>query len=266
MQLAIQQSKMGKDAAMMLIQQATHCIMHLEKCSGEKILTMLLAIGAEMFQKWRVGASLKMYLEHVEPIVRTAILGTPWHPKQWKVPMKEDGDEIGKVSLSNSTTCAFMSGVAPLIDFIFQHEEDIELKNEWHGLINAYNPANELQRKPTTFTDDEIEEFQMLIDDFYRRWIKLVGCEGITNYIHMLGSGHIAYYLEKHHNLYKFSQQNWESLNEKMKATYFRNTQRGGNYGKNTRETEASYLLSVLKVFQRELLWLSGIGDQIFST
>lgn len=41
----------------------------------------------------------------------------------------------------------------------------------------------------------------------------MVGQEGITNCIHMLGSGHIVYYSEVHRNLYKFSQQNWESLN-----------------------------------------------------
>jgi hypothetical protein len=29
-------------------------------------------------------------------------------------------------------------------------------------------------------------------------------------------------------------------------------------------ENERFYLLSTLKVFQRELLWLSGIGDEIF--
>ncbi len=129
--------------------------------------------------------------------------------------------------------------------------------------VTYYNEAIELLRKPTNFSDDEIEEFQTLVDDFYKLWVELVGREGITNYIHMLGSGHIAYYLQVHRNLYKFSQQNWESLNEKMKVTYFRNTQRGGNWGKN--EREGSYLLSVIKVFQRELLWLSGIGDETFT-
>ena len=81
----------------------------------------------------------------------------------------------------------------------------------------------------------------------------------------MLGSGHISHYLKQHKNLYIFSQQNWESLNEKMKITYFRNTQHGGNYGKNMHETEQKELLSVLKTFQQELLWLSGIGEKIFT-
>jgi hypothetical protein len=39
------------------------------------------------------------------------------------------------------------------------------------------------------------------------------GKEGITNYIHMLGRGHISYFKKQHRNLYKFSQQGWEGLN-----------------------------------------------------
>jgi len=139
------------------------------------------------------------------------------------------------------------------------------LREDWLEMLEHYNPAIKLLRKPTDFSDEEIEEFQSLIDSFYEKWIALVGTEGITNYVHMLGSGRIQYCLLVHRNLYKFSQQNWESLNEKMKTTYFRNTQREGKYGKNTPENERFYLLSILKVFQRELLWLSGIGDEIFA-
>ncbi len=172
--------------------------------------------------------------------------------------------EIALVSLSNTKTRQLMTCLEPLIDYIFQHPDDATARQDWLELLDYYNPAIELLRKPTEFSDEEIEEFQTLVDSFYEKWIKLVGSEGITNYVHMLGSGHIRYYLILHRNLYKFSQQNWESLNEKMKTTYFRNTQRGGNYGKNTVENERYYLLSILKVFQRELLWLSGIGDELF--
>jgi len=54
----------------------------------------------------------------------------------------------------------------------------------------------------------------------------------------MLGSDHISHYLKQQQKFYKFSQQNWESWNIKMKATYFQNTQCGGNYEKNMHETE----------------------------
>jgi hypothetical protein len=95
-----------------------------------------------------------------------------------------------------------------------------------------------------------LNTFSLLLTLFNEKWIALVGCEGITNYIHMLGSGHVRYYLTVHRNLYKFSQQNWESLNEKMKITYFRSTQRGGHYGgKNTQENERYYLISDLPAY-----------------
>jgi hypothetical protein len=71
------------------------------------------------------------------------------------------------------------------------------------------------------------------------------GKEGVTNYIHMLSSGHIQYYMKIHRNLYKYPQQGWESLNEKFKLTFFNNTQCGENFGKNTDEAERSYLKSI---------------------
>jgi hypothetical protein len=50
-------------------------------------------------------------------------------------------------------------------------------------------------------TDEEQEAFQELIDDFFEIWVDLFSTEGITNYIHLLGSGHILY--EQHmHRLY----------------------------------------------------------------
>jgi hypothetical protein len=80
----------------------------------------------------------------------------------------------------------------------------------------------------------------------------------------MLGSGHIKHYMVLHHNLYKFSQQGWESLNEKLKLIFFNHTQRGGNFGAHSAEAERSYLKSVYKALQRELLWILGVGENHF--
>ena len=77
-------------------------------------------------------------------------------------------------------------------------------------------------------------------------------------------SDHIKYYMELHRNLYKYSQQGWESLNSKFKQVYFRHTQRGGNYGCNTEENERTHLCSIMKAFQREVLWISGEAENHF--
>jgi hypothetical protein len=41
----------------------------------------------------------------------------------------------------------------------------------------------------------------------------------------MLGGKHIHYYMAQYGNLYKYSQQGWESLNEKFKLSFFNHTQ-----------------------------------------
>lgn len=84
----------------------------------------------------------------------------------------------------------------------------------------------------------------------------------MTNYIHMLGSSHISYYMKTHGNLYKYSQQGWESLNDKVKLSFFNHTQRGGNFGTDVEENEKSYLKSIFMFFQRELLWISGLAEE----
>jgi hypothetical protein len=48
-------------------------------------------------------------------------------------------------------------------------------------------------------------------------WLDLLGAEHMTNYIHIIGSGHLTYFASKYRNLYRFSQQGWESLNQLLK-------------------------------------------------
>ncbi len=173
----MQRSEEGRSAALILIMQAIPCIMHFENRVGEKILTMLLAIRAELFQQRRVGASLKMYVAEVGQIASRAILGSQWRPAQWKVLMKENGEELAKVSLRNTKTRTFMNALDTLINFIFQHPEVLGLHNDWLQLMEYYNPCIEMLQKPAKFTDDEIEEFQSLTDSFYEKWIELVGVD-----------------------------------------------------------------------------------------
>jgi len=62
--------------------------------------------------------------------------------------------------------------------------------------VGAYREAMNLLTMHQSLTEDEKSLFQDLIDDFYLQWIELLGEEGITNYIHLLGSGHMLYFLE----------------------------------------------------------------------
>jgi hypothetical protein len=70
--------------------------------------------------------------------------------------------------------------------------------------------------------------------------------------------------MKTHGNLYKYSQQGWESLNEKFKLSFFNHMQRRGNFGDGNTEQERTYLKSIFMFFQREILWISGAADQYF--
>jgi len=64
--------------------------------------------------------------------------------------------------------------------------------------------------------DEEIDPFQYLVDEFFGIWIDVFVEEGVTNYIHMLGSGHISYFCKKYGCLYLYLQQGWEALDSKI--------------------------------------------------
>jgi hypothetical protein len=153
------------------------------------------------------------------------------------------------------------------VEYIFSAPEDAEMKEIWRQMIFDYRDAMNILRKTQEYTDEDIEIFQDKIDSFLKAYVETSGAskEGITNYINMLGSAHVAYYMKKHRNLYKFSQQGWESLNEKVKLMFFNHSQRGGNYGSNVGENERYYLRSIFLGFQREVLWISGIAEKYFS-
>jgi hypothetical protein len=75
--------------------------------------------------------------------------------------------------------------------------------------------------------------------------------EGCPNYMHMLGSGHVADMLFHHWcNLYMFSNQDWEALNMLVKQVYFRRTARGGG-------RQASRLLPIARWLQRRLVFMA---------
>jgi hypothetical protein len=91
---AISRTEEGKDAALILIKQAIICIMHLENRVGEKLITMLLSIGANKFQREHGAETLVQYVKEMENLVQTRILGTRIRPKQWRLPLNDQRKEV----------------------------------------------------------------------------------------------------------------------------------------------------------------------------
>ncbi len=114
---------------------------------------------------------------------------------------------MGKVSLSSKETRQFIRNFHLLIDEIFNESEDIWQRDCWRDMIAEYSMAIEILQKHSEYTGDDISPFQYLDDSFFEKYVNETGCEGINNYLHMMASGHIKYFMETHQNLYKYSQQ-----------------------------------------------------------
>ena len=122
------------------------------------------------------------------------------------------------------------------------------------------------------------------------RFVDLNGRRNVTNYIHMIGSGHMIDYIKRyvdfylcsppvithltilflllpmnrHGNSYNFSQQGWEALNQKIKQFYLKNTNHGGFTGKGETATIGEHMMPIMRMFQRFIMWKSGLGQAYF--
>jgi hypothetical protein len=95
----------------------------------------------------------------------------------------------------------------------------------------------------------------------------------MTNYIHIVGAGHLTYFAKQYGNLYRFSQQGWESLNNLTKHYYYNSTNRGGSYGNGGKDIHGNYIKStisgqhcypLMRFCQRFMMWKLGYGDKYF--
>jgi hypothetical protein len=111
-------------------------------------------------------------------------------------------------------------------------------------------------------SDEENECFQDYIDNFFEEWIGIFGDEGITNYIQMLGSGHILYFMKKYGCMYLYSQQGWESLNNTIQTFIYQSSQRGG-FGSGEGK-QKSYIFPLVTMIIRDLLWKTHEADNFF--
>ena len=102
---------------------------------------------------------------------------------------------------------------------------------QWTKLMDIFIPMMTKIEQKADFTDAEIDDLHKMTTSFFQLWVEMFNGRHITNYMHYIGAGHLAYYLQRFRNLYRFSQQGWEALNQLLKHFYFNNTNHGGDCG-----------------------------------
>jgi len=266
----------GVGVALFLVLQAVPCILHCENRVCLKILTMLLIEGysnaeagliLRYFNALNKKARREEYIKRIQRIINTKILGDEFDPLHWECPMTEDGESIGCITLDNNRARQIVSNMEELIELAVP---TVSRKELYKFAIRKYNAAALIMRQKTDYTDEDIYNFQYNIDDFFQVWVKLHSHTGCTNYIHMLSSGHIAEYMFRWRNLHRFSQQGWEHFNSLLKVFFFRRTSHGSHIGYSEERllagAQKNKLRPIARWLQRRMLWICGIGDNLFMT
>jgi hypothetical protein len=248
------------DKKLLTVMECCPCILHMENRCAIKILFMLLVEGINnagdrnTFKELSTKISrILKFVETVETLVNTTIFGNYEQPACWRFPLDKSNNEVHSITMDNNRSRALMKNCTGLINLCVRCDNDNHARiQKFYDCISNYNKMFEMLRKKDDFTDDEILEFQKLADYFYDEWIDLQGREGITNYIHMIGSGHVADFLYEFRNLYRHSQQGWEHLNSFLKVYFFRRTMRGGG------TTGGSKIKPLAKWLARRMVWMAG--------
>ena len=263
-----------RNGALFLLLQAIPCILHMENRVGIKIITMLLIRGLSNVKEGvlysehkSMNKRIECYIEDVTTIVSTQILGDENGPAQWNFPFNPETKEIAALCIENGKMRTLLVKLELIVDVSFVRdiaEADQADPIRWKAALPLIRSAMQKVRSRKEFTHEMICSFQQDVDGFFQIWVDLHGLEGVSNYIHFLGAGHISVYLHEWKNLYRHSQQGWEALNKLIKTFYYRRTQRGGasNQGKGKK----SKLLPIARWLQRRAIWLVGYNEDSITT
>jgi hypothetical protein len=237
------------------------CILHCENRVGEKILTIILRRQLDQFRGPKAS-----FVERMDLSFRTEVLGSDVSPSHWRLKHSKDPD--GKILLEpiqvrNQIARKMIAKIDVIVEAAVP-DSDQDFRAKVISAVSAYKEAISLLTMHRNLSAEEKELFQDKIDEFYEQWIDLFGEEGMTNYIHILGSGHMLYFLQKYDCLYLYSQQGWEDLNNRCQAFLMQNSSRGG-YGSGEGKGK-SYTFPIVRYILRDLLWKTGDADQFFST
>jgi hypothetical protein len=204
------------------------------------------------------------FISSVQDIIQKQVLGTQESPSQWKLKWSKtaDGIKIDNVQLRNQVARKMLQHSDAIVEVALLEEHTVRPKLIV-GLQHYINAMN-LLLQHRALSKDEQQLFQDHIDDFFEIWLEIFGLDGMSNYIHLLSSGHILYFLEKYQCLYLYSQQGWEALNNTIQAYIHQNLQRGG-HGSGQNIGEKSYIFPLVCYLLRYLLWKTGEGYKVYA-
>ena len=260
--------KGGANTALVMMMSVLPCILHMEIRVGIKMLSLLFKEGLtrakmdelgwmDASKRGGVGPRCNHLIDTLRQISDTKIQGTRDRPAQTKIPFDKQTNSLGILKYNNVQIRKFLENIHLLVEKCIVKEDEVAL---WKSSIEHYRTAMTILRRRHRLSSSEMWDFQRKSDFFFRDWLQLHGAEGMTNYVHMMGSGHVLEYLQHWGNLANHSQQGWEAFNSQFKTYFFNRTQRGGSVNKG--RGKQSRMLPMARWLQRRLIFMSGYSEK----
>ena len=258
-----EQSQLTPEAAFILIDEAIPCVLHMRNRIGEKLMKEVVK---EAIAGCKSTGEVKELKEGIDELLNTKVWGTSDRKGQYSLPLVDakgegnKGKALGEITLPNYRITELVNKFDLLIDFCIS---DIGKRTKLKMCMRYYRKFMSVLVQKEDYTEEQLEMFQDNVDDFMEIWCTIAdGKKQMTNYLHLLGAGHVLYYMKKWKNLYRYEQEGWESLNALIKYVYFHHTKRGGYDSKDANDNiQVSSRVGALgKWIVRSLLWRSGVA------
>ena len=217
-----------KTTALVYMMDAVPCILHMENRMGLKLLTMLLREGLEHVKNQELpwidqtkdggmATNVQDFQDMLNQKINSTVLGSDDMPTQWQIPYDQKAQQIATICMDNVRIRRMIDGFGSLIDLCTVDEDR---RTMWKDCLQHYKSSMQLVNIKRNLTDDEIYAYQREADEFFAIWVDLHGETGITNYAHLIGSGHVMEYLLHWRNLSSHAQQGWEGKSRAFSCLY----------------------------------------------
>jgi hypothetical protein len=175
----------------------------------EKFLSLIFT--RSLGEQEKTKAAWLLNAQKISKWLNEKDFGTVCDPGTCSVPMEEKTSELGEVKFNDGYAKDDEKVLSKLIPkFLTKPESKC---SKWVLALDGISEIMTSFRQHADFSDVEINALDARINKWFVYWIKLSGREGMTNYLHMICSGHMIAYLRRSKNLNRFSNQEWEYQN-----------------------------------------------------
>jgi hypothetical protein len=203
------------------VENQVPCVLHLHISVIEKVLTLLFTYSLDKLASDEKIKRIK-HIETPQSYVNTLDLGNTRKPGHWKCPIK-NGDEVGDCSFTDMQATYIEKKLVPIIEKAFTLQES--RKDAWIKVVKQMTWVLTAFLHREYFTDEQLIIMGLRLDEWTIDRILLVGKDGMTNYTHLMTSGHIVYYLKYWSSFYRYINQGWEKFNSQYRYILPHNTE-----------------------------------------